>query len=188
MVLGLVLSSAIFLGGMAWAVMLRQSYRGTGWHLPARFGGFLGLVFLVPAAIPGVITGWLVHRMPKTLVLRCRQCQWRQRYRVGADGHVIDRLGFPVMPVASASERVEEDRPVDANDTAPPGPPAAPTPGFEVVMDDVAGEVGAWVYREIAEGRSPEEVAGDLVAAGWARKEAEALAERGRRETRHLRR
>jgi hypothetical protein len=70
-----------------------------------------------------VITGLLVHRMPKTLVLRCGRCQWRQRYRVGADGRVIDHRAFPVMPVAAARGAVEEDGRVDAIDSAPPAPP-----------------------------------------------------------------
>jgi hypothetical protein len=44
-----------------------------------------------------------------------------------------------------------------------------------------------WAYDELAAGRSPEEVAADLVTNGWNPEQAEAMAEEARRQTRHLR-
>lgn len=60
-----------------------------------------------------------------------------------------------------------------------------PSP-FEIIVDDTdAREQSAeWAYSEIAGGRSPEEVAADLVANGWSQDDADSIAEQARQRTR----
>jgi hypothetical protein len=60
---------------------------------------------------------------------------------------------------------------------------------FDRIVDDGAArqECADWVLGEIGGGRSPEEVAADLVAAGWSADDAEQFCEEARRRTRHLR-
>ena len=57
---------------------------------------------------------------------------------------------------------------------------------FENIVDDSdAREQSAeWAYGELASGRSPEEVAADLVANGWSQDDAEGIAEQARQRTR----
>ena len=57
---------------------------------------------------------------------------------------------------------------------------------FENIVDDTeAREQSAeWAYGEIAGGRSPEDVAADLVANGWSQDDAEGIAEQARQRTR----
>jgi hypothetical protein len=60
---------------------------------------------------------------------------------------------------------------------------------FDHIIDDEGPrkECADWAFGEIGGGRSPEEVAADLVANGWPEYDAEEICERARKETRHLR-
>jgi len=152
-------------------------------------GRLMGMITLVPALVPGLILGWMAYRMPKSLKLRCPRCAWRERFQIGNDGQVIARVGMPNAPSDAERRRwLEENRTFEQIDDAPPSPPAAPVGDFDVRRDDAArDEVSAWVYGEIARGRTPEDVAAELVGNGWDADAAEGLAEQGRRRTRHLR-
>jgi hypothetical protein len=57
------------------------------------------------------------------------------------------------------------------------------------VVDDLPArlECEEWVYAELASGRTPEDISGDLVAGGWPRDDAESIVEEARRQTRHER-
>jgi hypothetical protein len=184
MLLAIVASSAIFIGGMAWYVVQRdrwiESHR-LGEMKP--HGGLGGIVTLIPALVPGLLLGWLAYRLPKSLRLRCPKCTWREQYRIGRDGFVISsRPGAAMPPRHRAAAEPDYDRLIDQIQEGPPPPPAG--------TDDQASDadVAAWIYAELARSRSPEEVAADLVATGWNPETAEHLAEIGRRQTRHLRR
>ena len=78
-----------------------------------------------------------------------------------------------------------------ANPAPPPSGPAAPAgpAALEHVVDDLAPrtESAAWAYEQITQGRSPEDVTGDLLANGWGEDDAAEMVEDARRQTRHLR-
>lgn len=187
--IGVVASSAIFIGGMVWGIVQRETYDGRPGHI-APPGRVMGMLTLAPALVPGLIMGWIAYRMPKSLKLRCPKCTWRERFQIGNDGQVIARVGTPgASTEADRRWRLDENRRFDQIDVAPPPPPAAPEGEFDLRPDEAArDEVTAWVYGEIARGRTPEEVAAELVGNGWDADVAEGLAEHGRKRTRHLRR
>jgi len=60
---------------------------------------------------------------------------------------------------------------------------------FDRIVDDHTArtECTDWAIGEIATGRSPEEVAADLIANGWSTEDAESIAETARRQTRSSR-
>jgi hypothetical protein len=187
--IGVMASSAIFIGGMAWGIVQRERYEGRIDEDRPLSGRVMGFVMLFPALVPGLIMGWIAYRVPKSLKLRCPRCTWRERFQIGNDGQVIARVGMPnALSNADRRRRQEENRVFDQIDTAPPAPPAAPGGEFDVRRDDAArDEVNAWVYGELARGRMPEDVAAELVGSGWDADVAEGLAEQGRKRTRHLR-
>ena len=66
--------------------------------------------------------------------------------------------------------------------------PNEESPFDHIVDDGPARQLCAeWALSEIAGGRSPEDVAADLVANGWSSDDAEQICEQARRATRHLR-
>jgi hypothetical protein len=64
-----------------------------------------------------------------------------------------------------------------------------PQRALENIVDDedALSEARQWAYDELTKGRAPEEVAGELRAAGWDSDQANDMAEQARRQTRHLR-
>lgn len=60
---------------------------------------------------------------------------------------------------------------------------------FDHIVDDSAArsECTDWAIGEVASGRSPEEVAADLIANGWSNEDAETIAETARKQTRSSR-
>jgi hypothetical protein len=197
MLIGLSLSAAIFLLGMAWYWFGLREWVFSGRGPVVRHsseGGIAGIILLIPAIIPGLLFGWVAHRLPKVLKLRCRKCAWQEGYRIGRDGRVTAMSAFPLRaPHARARAADQTNLAFDAISPQPaPAPtariaPAGATALDQVVDDDPVSAAKAWVYAEIAAGRSPEDVAADLMAQGWAYDNAEALAEHGRRATRHMR-
>lgn len=67
--------------------------------------------------------------------------------------------------------------------------PQANDSPLDNIVDDESGhaQCSEWALDEIASGRSPEEVAADLVANGWAQHDAEEICEAARRQTRPTR-
>jgi hypothetical protein len=187
---GVTASAVIFLGAAVYYGFVLQVR-------PRKLGGVLGVIFLVPALVPGLTLAWIAYRLPKVLALRCPRCRWRGRYRVGHDGRAVAVDAFS-MPAKTGQDRspardaaAAAITRMDGGPPPPPGAPAAATSGsdFCVVADDApAPEAEAWAYAEVATGRTPEEVAAELVAAGWDPTQAEVVAEHARRATRHLRR
>jgi hypothetical protein len=126
--IGVAASSAIFIGGMIWGIVQRETYEGRiGQVRPS--GKLMGMITLVPALVPGLIMGWIAYRLPKSLKLRCPRCTWRERFQMGRDGQVIARVGMPVSATdAERRRRLEENRVFDKIDDAPP-PPLPRRPG-----------------------------------------------------------
>lgn len=95
MAAGFLLSSAVFLAGMAWSVYQRENRQpmlpsSSGVQVTVGPGGGLtGLVFLLPALVPGLLLGFLAYRLPKILRLRCPKCPWSARFRIRCDGVAV---------------------------------------------------------------------------------------------------
>ena len=183
MLIGLLASAAIFIGAALWFRYVVGA---------RRFGGVFGMVALLPAAVPGLILGWAASRLPKSLTLKCPRCPWRGHYRVGRDGHAVplDQASTPAFERGRGAAGPQDGAFNDVLRSVPPPPavPAASGGKFDIVADDAPDdEVAAWAYAELATGQSPEDVAAALTASGWEPGQAEALAERARKATRHLR-
>jgi hypothetical protein len=74
---------------------------------------------------------------------------------------------------------VPDQKPTHSNNNSP----------LDHIVDDESAraQCSEWALDEIASGRSPEEVAADLVANGWAQHDAEEICEAARRQTRSRR-
>jgi hypothetical protein len=103
MVIGVLASAAIFIGGAFWFRFIGGGRRG---------GGILGMLTLLPALVPGLVMGRIASLLPKSLTLKCPRCTWRGRYRIGRDGHAV-----PVDP-SSASAFEQRGGAASANDAA----------------------------------------------------------------------
>jgi len=181
--IGMVASSALFIGGMVWSIIRRELWAEEHPHVSVRpGGGLVGIVMLIPAMIPGLILGWIAYRLPKLLALKCSNCSWRERYKMTRTGAIP--AGITPTPLSDRPRETSDiNRTFAQINSAPPLPPAPTESGY-----DTNADVSAWIYAEIAGGKSPEEVSEQLIQAGWETDIAEHLAEIGRRQTRHLRR
>lgn len=168
---------------MIWSLVQRdidrQELRVTAFHPK---GTISGIIALVPALIPGLAFGWLAYRLLKTLKLRCPKCSWCERYKISINGQAAPTSNTSMQPPNNSSAPSNIDRLFAEIGSAPPAPPRT---GDD---EESNADVSAWVYGEIANGKSPEEVSAQLREMGWQSDTAEHLAEIGRRQTRHLRR
>ena len=174
-IVGGVLSTAVLIGGF----YLVRDYFGI--FIPTVV---LGPLLLVPAIIPGFLIGTMANRLPKTLKLRCSSCGWAERFQTTGkkDGPVSARPRHGADPNFVGGPRTA---PVAA---APTGQPATGSPLDRIVDDqEPHEELRAWIYAELLQGRSPEEVAEELKQGGWDAEEVEVLVEAGRKSTRHRR-
>jgi hypothetical protein len=187
LILGISLSAAIFVLGMAWSMYQRMLYDEKPMAPRVRpSGGLVGIVYLIPALVPGLALGLLAYRLPKVLSFRCRNCGWRERYKLGRLGTATPtRLGATPTragPIQTASGPTPLDRVTDG----PPAPWATESP---LEPDDLTvEETMAWIRQQFRTYHLAEDIAAELTARGWPPDRAEELVEAGRQQTRHQRR
>lgn len=180
MALAVASASAIFFTRMVMAMVSRQRFQEqSGTHVRVTFPGCIGLFWLIPALVPGLIFGKLAYRCPRFLKLTCPKCLWRERYTMGGGGLVVPKHVTPTRQYSPPSEP-DFDRLVEQTDFGPPAPSADPD-------NTSTDEADAWAYAELVRGRSPEDVAADLIELGWDADTAEHVAEVARKKTRHRR-
>lgn len=116
--------------------------------------------------LPGVLLGYLAHRLPRFRRLRCRGCGWRKDYPVDALWEAAEGTAKAANP-QYLTDLVKPAMPAIADD-----PP------------DAWKEACAWAWAELRGGRTPEEAEAELVAQGWPRDEVEVMVERTRKAVR----
>ena len=127
-------------------------------------------IVLVPALLPGLVIGFVVHRLARVVRLRCSSCKWNET------------LPVPRAPRKSQLT-AKRATPTMVHVGGPRLMPPPPDAGGEASY----AEIRAWIYAEFVSGRTYDEIFAEMIEGGWGNEEAEALVEEGRKATRDRR-